>query len=1236
MEGEEKSKKIIILKEEKDENDNHLEDKLILHFFPPLFLAVIGGIIIFGVFSILFINNSRHNSQIKNSLYQLNLQLNEQLILQVESLLMYRTQSIFDLLRKINNTLLFFFDLYSKNEINKNKAKEYIGNYTTDINEITIETPKDENKAVIGTNEGNINLEEDNILRDLYSFTALIPLLGSMYNSTNLNEDYIENIFIIGNKYELFMDYPLTNDTMFKTGENRAFCINELKNQAEKIIIPDRYDYHCQLWFSDFLNFYKSTNKTYYISPPYYIKKSSNILITTICINSTIINEESKIEIGDYYLICINVNYLHIFNALELLNHKIYGYFFITRVFNQRAFYYPKSDSDTNKKQTYFFDNFNVEEFQLNENYYLDELNEYINNRNTFLNPYEDYDATSLLEIDPNLKGEFLKNNKKYFYYIYPILNHFSSKRINLLNIIYIYADETTENIIHGIANKLVNVETLAFLFLIFFIQSIVVLTLINYLIRAIAFNIVLPMKNIKKIFEKFNNEEDGFYYGGNLLINNNIFSNNNINSDEIEQIEETNNNRFKQHSFARTKSNIFGLNKRNEYKQENSNHKLTTNYPRNKNLNPNLDFIGPIDEEDDFLNNYKDVGSDSDDEENYINIKSKDIQDLFIKMINVKNSLDTVKSDEQNDVKKLPDLLFASEIFGEIKNEKAKNICVSNISNIFLKLKKYDLAIMHLIESEIDLEKETDNYLINNETTSLNINQQLSKNKKKSKKKTNSFHNRSSLYEININKEQVERKIIEKNKILIESRYPKLIYCYKKFFKNLKKIKKIKLSRELTKNKMNDYEYYVSKNFHMLNNFKEYIDRYIELCQLEGNYLNSNNRYIQALLEKTEFIIKYEINDDENNMNNIEEKFDLLNELFTKIKKLIKGNKEIIKPKNILKLLLKEEFTNDLDEIPNSILMQRLNYNKGKLAFKCSHYLKAIKKFEKVFMKSSEKITDIKVTAKSYKKLIKIAELMKNNCNYINKKVEENILSQYINDKTRELKKFISLERNFIILISTNVDNIDFFINSLENVNYIIDNYIKGNDRYCIAFASSDNELGGGIKFLTKLEEKDKINNEALFNYIQDIKQDYDLLSSYEENNEDDIKFILQKVKIFKNNNEGKNFYIFFGNKNRLSHESIDFLCGNELNNYLEEDKEKLILIMHENYDSNDIKNIDFNSLVSKEKEFNVNKLNSKICSFVHFDDVQKIKDDVMMYGKINSIDNFFNFEKYDMKKYD
>ena len=604
--------------------------------------------------------------------------------------------------------------------------------------------------------------------------------------------------------------------------------------------------------------------------------------------------------------------------------------------------------------------------------------------------------------------------------------------------------------------------------------------------------------------------------------------------------------------------------------------------------------------------------------------------------MINVKNSLDTLYSEDQNNIKKLPDILFASEIFEEIKNENAKNICLSNIANIFLKLKKYDIAIMHLIESEKSLlENEKSNEIKPKETNLLNNNNILKNNKKIKQKTSNLFHRLSITNDQKINKEDIEQKITEKFKVLIESRYPKIIYCYKKFFKNLKKAKKMNLRPELAKNKLNDYEFYISKNIHMLDNFKEYIEKYVELCQIEGNYLNSNNRYAQALLEKIEFIIKYEIS--ENNLNDIEEQMDLLHELFTKVKKLIKGNKEIIKPKNILKFLLKEEFTNELDEIPNSILLQRLRFYKGKLALKCGHYMVAIKKFQKVFMKSSEKITDIKISFKSYKKLIKIAELMKENCNYNNKKNEENLLNQYIIDKKRELQKFVSTERNFIILISTNAGNIDFFINSLENTSYIIDNYIKDTDRYSIAFASSDKGLGGGIKILAKLEEKKKQNNDALLNYIQDIKQDYDLLSNFEENSEDDIKFILQNVKIYNNFDERKTFYIFFGVKTKLNHESINFLIGDEINNFLVENKEKLILIMHETFESNENKNSDINTLsLVEEKEFDINKLNNKICSYIHFDDVQKIKDDVMMYGKINSLDNYFNYEKYEMKKYD
>ena len=1231
MEEKEDQNKSIV-DEENKENNNHLGDKLVCHFFPPLVFSVLGSFIIFGVCSIIFVQKSSHNSQIKNSLFQLNLQLNEQLIIQVESLLMYRTQSIFDLLRKIENNLKFFSDLYTNEKIKKNKVNDFIKDYTKNINEIDDGIDEDFNKAIFGKNDdmGNEDiLSNDDIKKEIYTFTALIPLLNSIYKSTNLNEEYIEDIFIIMNKHELFFDYPLRNDTIFKTGINRAFCFNELKNQLEQIIIPERYDYHCQLWFSDSINLNILTNKTYYISPPYYIQKSSKILISTICLNSTKLKQET--DIGDYYLICININYHHIFNALELINHKMNGYFFITRVFNQRPFYYPKSNSNTNNTQTYFFDSFNVEEFHLNENYYLDELNEYINNRNSFLNMHENSEIYSLLEIDSDSKGEFMKNNKKYFYYIFPVFNRLSNKTINLLNIIYIYADETTEKIIYNITNKLVNVEALVFLFLVFFIQTFVMMTLINHLIRAIAFNIVLPMNNIKKIFEKFNNEEDGIDNEENLLLSNKKFLPKNIHEDK-ESDEKLNKNRSK-HNSIQNRASIFSINKGTEQKEEiNIQHKKNSK----NDINQDINYIGPIDDNDDFLYNFKDFGSDSDEEENFINIKSKDIQDLFIKMINVRNSLDTVNSEDQNDAKKLPDILFASEIFGDIKNKKAKNICIANIANIFLKLKKYDLAIMHLVESEISLEKENENNPKETENISLINNLIFSKNKKQ-KKKNPSFYDRLSIKEIKQNKEELEQKNLERNKILIESRYPKLIHCYKKFFKNLKKAQKMKISRELNKNKMLDYEFYISKKYHMLNNFKEYIEKYIELCKLEKNNVNSNNRYIQALLEKIEFIIKYEINKDNINFNSIEGQFDELYDLFAKVKKLIKINKEIIKPKNILKLLLKDDFANDLNEIPNSILMQRLNYNKGNLALKCSHYLKAVKKYQKVFVKSSDKISDMKIITKSYKKLIKIAELMKSKCNYAKKIYEENILNQYINDKTKELKKFVSFERNFIILISTNTENLDFFINSLESANYIIDNYIKGNDRYCIAFASSDRGLGGGIKVIIKLEEKEKLNNNALLNYIQDIKQDYDLLSSYQEKGEDDIKYILQKVKIKNDNIESKNYYIFFWNKNRLSHESIEFLYGEDITNYLEEDKEKLILIMNENYESNEIRNKEINSLISvDEKVLDINQLNKKVCSFIHLDDVQKIKDEVMMYGNINSYDNFFNFEKYDLKIYE
>ena len=1251
--------------DDNNQNNNHLGDKLNKHFSPLLFIGVFGGFILYIAFSVIFIKNAQNNETIKEALTNLNIQLTEQLIFEAEDILLYRTQSCFDLLRKIENNARYFAGLYKDKKANNVDA--YINNFSVHLSKVDDDTESDEKKGIWGINKDNNDKGEitDEIKNELFIFTSLNPLLNAIYKSANYHEEYIENIFIINNKKELFYDFPLSNDTYFKKGNKRIFCYNEIKGtmeQLDQIIMPKEYDYHCQEWFADSIKLNKITNSNYYISSPYYIEKREKILIMTFCLNSTkLIKDDDKDDNRNYYLFCLNAKYQILLENMENINHKISGYFFVTRVYTQKAFYYPKRQMKNNGNETltYYFDNFDIEEFQLNDNYYLDELNKYLNTTSVFIHSYDNNEVNSLLDIqDPKLKGEFVKDDKTYFYYVLPIFNHLSDLSINLMNIIYICPEEVINNKLVMLTDETINISTLTFPFFLFLIQTLIVQILVTYLIYAIAFNIVLPMKNIKKIFEKFNKDDQEVDDDtDNILLNKIKISmmNNNISNNLLPNVENNDNEKEKNENKKdinvpasyRSKSISFHFTKKLEMYKGKMN-KVKTIKNKN-NINNQIDFDNESSEKDAFLSNYKDSDSDSDNEEDYINIKSKDIQDLFCKMINVKNSLDIVNSDEQNDIKKLSDILFASEIFNEIKNESAKNICLSNIGNILLKLKKYDIAILHLIESDTynEINDEHKGEYRDNDFNNLFFSRSGFKIKKKKKKNKKSSILKRSINDSDLSKEQIGQKIIEENKPLIENRYPKLIYCYKQFFKSLKKLKKIK-SQEITNNKIDEYEMFISKEYHMLAKFKEYIEKYVKICQIEGNYIKSNTRYIQALLEKIEFMIKYEIvsnnineYNDMNHNNDMAEKMKALHDLFIKVKNKIKNNKEIIKPKNILKSLLKEQTSNESDDIPNSLLIQRLNYYRGCLALKCCHYMEAVKKFQKIYIKSSNKITDGNIAVKGFKKLIKIAEIMKKKCALIKKKEEESILKAYINNKSKEIKKFSTVERDFIILISTNTPNIDFFTISLENTRYIIDNYVKNNDRYCISFVFSDKKCTGGLKIITKLESKNDDNNDITFEFIQNIKQDIELLLNYVEDEDDNIKYILQKAKSYvtnKNMNKERNtLFIFFGNKCRLSQESIDFLYSEELGNYISGENEKLLLILQDNYEQNESNRKDDSEMNSlkpvKEKDFDYSKINKKYCMYIHFDEIQKIKKEVTMFGQINSNDNY-NIEKYEAKK--
>ena len=323
--------------DENSQNNNHLGDKLNKHFSPLLFIGVFGGFILFIVFSITFIKKAQKNQTIKEALRNLNLQLTEQLIFEVEDILLYRTQSCFDLLRKLESNSIFFSSLYDNNKVNN--IDNYIKDNSIHLSKVDNDTKRDEKKGMWGINEGYNNSDTitNNIRRELFIFTSLNPLLNSIYNSTNYNETYIENIFIINNKKELFYDFPVSNDTYFNKRNNRVFCFNEIEgtinDQMAVIIMPSIYDYHCQEWFADAIKLHRIIGANYYISSPYFIEKREKLLIMTFCLNSTKINNNN--EIKDYYLFCLNARYQILliikYQDIFLLQEFLLKRHFITR-----------------------------------------------------------------------------------------------------------------------------------------------------------------------------------------------------------------------------------------------------------------------------------------------------------------------------------------------------------------------------------------------------------------------------------------------------------------------------------------------------------------------------------------------------------------------------------------------------------------------------------------------------------------------------------------------------------------------------------------------------------------------------------------------------------------------------------------------------------------------------------------------------------------------------------------
>ena len=294
-------------------------------------------------------------------------------------------------------------------------------------------------------------------------------------------------------------------------------------------------------------------------------------------------------------------------------------------------------------------------------------------------------------------------------------------------------------------------------------------------------------------------------------------------------------------------------------------------------------------------------------------------------------------------------------------------------------------------------------------------------------------FNKKNKTPTININKDikEVNKNTLVKNEIKeenyindeisdvypifnIKSRYPKLIFSFKNYFKNLRKLLK---NKNFDKEKFKEDILIVNKDFN-LENYEKIILLYIEDSIKQMNV----KRQAEAILEYIEFLIVYKIklykemeNSQINNnfylfeylnlnfKNEIEnEKINLLEsfkenlkkiktffEFFENLKKKIqyKINSEYYK--NFLEII-SEKRINDLDitEIPSTVMVMKYYYLKGKLANICGHLNKALE----FFYKSREALTvcDALIITKSNKKIKKIYAKISKNFQYESYKLSE------------------------------------------------------------------------------------------------------------------------------------------------------------------------------------------------------------------------------------------------------
>ena len=212
----------------KNKVHHHLGSKLSKNFIFLITLGNFGTLILTVVLLLYFFSKMKHDQIVKNAFETEHRNQNLPLITQTQQIISCQIQPLFSFLIKISEYTHFIWDKI--NEYGETEQNNYIQGHSKNPFDDNIEDYLANHlefglwsvNSITAIDEADINAKGTR--SELFKTTLLNPILKTVFESVNVNEQLIERILIIHPSNELLYQYPLYKDKSFGNSNYRGWC----------------------------------------------------------------------------------------------------------------------------------------------------------------------------------------------------------------------------------------------------------------------------------------------------------------------------------------------------------------------------------------------------------------------------------------------------------------------------------------------------------------------------------------------------------------------------------------------------------------------------------------------------------------------------------------------------------------------------------------------------------------------------------------------------------------------------------------------------------------------------------------------------------------------------------------------------------------------------------------------------------------------------------------------------